>query len=714
MDELSLANAPSKVFLDYLIKLDDKHLLFSIYGSFRHWGHPFITYFDGLKFQHENVTSTALPIDKVSAETLASDLAFKVLDKEYQAKQTWFVELEKMDPADLLYEHVKHSTWPSIDVLIAYPPTWHKLPLRKCWDIPEVVYPSLIYSDKTHSIQRSEVIDHIRKHPYKQIPTIKVLQTLLTKPSTDWPAFLQRINDFGLDDDDMTIGLKLKEREIKVKERFFALMTWALREYFVFTEYMIKKKILPLFRGLTMADDQTALLKKMISNSAGQGRNDYENITIANHLDYQKWNNFQRKQATTPVFKVMGQFFELPMLFARTHEFFERSLIYYRDRPDLMTVVDGQVENKNPDQLVCWNGQAGGLEGLREKGWSVLNLLVIERAGRKHKTEIKILAQGDNQVICTFYKLSETHSDEAIERHIKEIQADNKNIMDEIRKSTLEIGLKIKEDETLQSADMLIYGKVIIYRGKITCIEEKRYSRITCTTNDQLPGLGNVMSTVATNCLTVAHYSKSPLNAMVNYNCLRNFAISLLVLHNPALRCSPEKVTQKKDMMKDRACRIGLLYLDPILGGICGTSLTRFHIRMYPDPLTESLTFWKAVHDGTYDFTLKTLCTSFGNPRLCQYSPDHFVKPLEDPNSINVPKGLSAQNYIKGEIKAALQRRPDLVKHEIIKDALSYSGAQEGSFIRFLAGIKPCFPRFLSEFRSATYFGLTDSIIGLF
>lgn len=131
-----------------------------------------------------------------------------------------------------------------------------------------------------------------------------------------------------------------------------------------------------------MADDQTALLKKMISNSAGQGRGDYETITIANHLDYQKWNNIQRKESTTPVFKVIGQFFGLPMLFARTHEFFEKSLVYYRDRPDLMKVVNNTVENRDPTKIVCWNGQAGGLVGLRQKGWSVLNLLVIERSGK--------------------------------------------------------------------------------------------------------------------------------------------------------------------------------------------------------------------------------------------------------------------------------------------------------------------------------------------
>lgn len=286
---------------------------------------------------------------------------------------------------------------------------------------------------------------------------------------------MRKINDEGLDEDDLVIGLKAKERGIKVQGRFFALMSWSWREYFVFTEYMIKRKVLPLFRGLTIADDQTALLKKMISNSAGQGTDTYENITIANHLDYQKWNNFQRREATAPVFTVIGKFFGLPHLFSRTHEFFEKSLINYKDRPDLMRVVDNSVENLDTSQRVCWNGQKGGLEGLIQKGWSVLNLLVIERAGRQRNTEIKILAQGDNQVIYTFYRLAEIHTGEAIKEHIREVQDDNEKIMDAIRRSTLAIGLKIKEDETLQSADMLIYGKVIIYRGNITCLEEKRY-----------------------------------------------------------------------------------------------------------------------------------------------------------------------------------------------------------------------------------------------
>lgn len=49
-------------------------------------------------------------------------------------------------------------------------------------------------------------------------------------------------------------------------------MSWTLREYFVFTEYMIKKNVLPLFKGLTMANDQAWRKRK---EKEGKGETQY-------------------------------------------------------------------------------------------------------------------------------------------------------------------------------------------------------------------------------------------------------------------------------------------------------------------------------------------------------------------------------------------------------------------------------------------------------
>lgn len=110
----------------------------------------------------------------------------------------------------------------------------------------------------------------------------------LETPQVNVRDFLQCINDDGLEQDDLIIGLKGKQREIKKEERFFSFMYWNLRQYFIITEHILKKFYLLMFTGLTMADDLTKVTKKLLENSLRQGQNDYKTITIANHIGYEK------------------------------------------------------------------------------------------------------------------------------------------------------------------------------------------------------------------------------------------------------------------------------------------------------------------------------------------------------------------------------------------------------------------------------------------
>lgn len=49
--------------------------------------------------------------------------------------------------------------------------------------------------------------------------------------------------------------------------------------------------------------------------------------------------------------------------------------------------------------MVTCNGQDGGIDGQRQKGWSVFNLLGIQREIKIRNNVVRTLAQGDNQVI---------------------------------------------------------------------------------------------------------------------------------------------------------------------------------------------------------------------------------------------------------------------------------------------------------------------------
>lgn len=683
------------------------------YSVFRHWGHPDIDYDEGLEKLYTQTTMNK-NIDDTYAQALGSDLAFKVLKKMYFEKKKWFVDPAKVANNHPLYPHIINNTWPNQYQIEEFGDHWHELPIVKIYDLPDLVDPSIIYSDKSHSMQRSEVLDWIKRNPNKAVPSKRVLQTLLSKEETNWVEFLQEINDYGLNWDDLVIGLKAKEREMKRIGRFFSLMSWKLREYFVYTEYLIKEYFVPLFKGLTMADDLQEVIKKMLENVSGQGLSDYSFISIANHIDYEKWNNHQRYESNQYVFRVMGQCFGLENLFLRTHEFFQKSLVYYASRPDLIQVI-GDTASPIGQTRACWEGQAGGLEGLRQKGWSILNLLVIERESKIRNTLVKVLAQGDNQTISTCYEVDQCHTVDELVNEIQKITRNNSAVMSAIKRGTEKLGLIINEDETMVSADYLNYGKVPIFRGIIRGLDEKRWARVNFGTNDQVPSLGSLLSSVSTNALTVSHFSTNPLNAMVLHNLFANMTYDLLKIYNPALRNSLQSVIKDTELLLSNEFRILLIYLDPSLGGIGGTSLTRFLIRAFPDAVTESLTFWKSIAESTHsDQSLRSLAVQVGYPNLADFQVEHLSKLIENPTSLNIIRGISATNLLKNEVKKNLLESRSRIGNKIVRSSLDYMHQNEEEIMAWMYKVKPLFPRFLSEFISSTYYGITKSIVGLF
>ncbi|AMK09255.1 RNA-dependent RNA polymerase, partial [Drosophila tristis sigmavirus] len=712
IDELSTKIPRAAALYQLIMGMTHVEDVLTIFGSFRHWGHPFIDYRTGLNKLYEQVT-VQKDIDTEYAGVLASEFAKKILITKYKETKSWSLNIDDLDPDHPLTPAFVSMRLPDPEEVISAGHTWHLLPLKPCYEIPDMIDPSNIYSDKSHSYTRKELKAHLQSNSGSRVPSHKVLKTFISRKATCWPEFLQRVNDHGLDLDSLIIGLKAKEREIKKFGRFFALMSWELREYFVVTEYLIKLFFLPLFKGLTMADDLTMLIRKMMDSTHGQGLKDEEYITIANHLDFEKWNNHQRAEATDPVFKVMGQFVGYPNLFVRTHEFFQKSWIYYADRGDQLQVIGDQIKSKGQERF-CWNGQPGGLEGLRQKGWSIISLLIILIEGDISNTGIKCLAQGDNQVICTQYKPNPTLNAEHKEAHILNIIHNNNQILERIEAGTKKLGLIINRDETMQSADYMTYGKLPVYRGNFRCLEGKRWSRVLCVTNDQLPTFGSIMSTISSNALTVSHFSESPINPIYHYNLLGNFGRIMNEYFNPATQSILSSQLKRPALIKTKEFKIATLYLDPSFGGIGGISLTRFLIRTFPDPITESLSFFKIIASHTSDRDISQLFINFGHPPLAEPSLTNFCKLMEDPLSLNIFRGISSKTVLRNEIKDQLIDHIGSISNEVVKLSVLYIKQSEPILNNFLYNISPLFPRFISQFKSSSFFGIADSVLGLF
>lgn len=111
-----------------------------------------------------------------------------------------------------------------------------------------------------------------------------------------------------------------------------------------------------------------------------------------------------------------GKAYRLPRLFTETQHIFEKPWIYYGERCDLIGSDRETIYNKS-DDLVCMKGQAEGLEGLRQKGWCLNNLPMIEKVTKRRNTLGKTLRAGgwpDNH-----NSLSKYFSNEALDEELQ-------------------------------------------------------------------------------------------------------------------------------------------------------------------------------------------------------------------------------------------------------------------------------------------------------
>lgn len=213
-------------------------------------------------------------------------------------------------------------------------------------------------------------------------------------------------------------------------------------------------------------------------------------------------------------------------------------------------------------------------------------MLVIERESK-----------GDNQVLSTYYKTPEIKTEDKLLTSLNNMVINNNEIMKAIEEGTQKLELIINKDETIVSAEMLVYGKNLIH-GNLIGLDCKRFSRISCVTNDQIPSLANVMSTVSSNILTVSQMSHSPIEPMRQHNFFGNFIRNIIELHDPVLQSSIPSLMIDDFKYDSKIYKLLALYLDPSLGRVCETSLSRFLIRTFPDPITEGSSFWKLIHNN--------------------------------------------------------------------------------------------------------------------
>ncbi len=700
-DKISSSGKEECIFLTFVNNMigdiDNVNDMTILYGSFRLWGHPFIQYEEGLLKVKEQVRMEKPLIDPNYAKLLANDLMKVVMIKNWRKTKSWNVRDTEHNAKIKGISPLLKNTWPTTKEFIELEGHWDELDIEAVLDIPEDLDDSTIFADKTHSLTRSEVERYVKRDNKNPIPTKRVMKTYLEQERVNVKEFVMKIDNEGLSKDDLIIGLKAKERELKKYGRFFTLMTWNLRLYFVISEYMIKKDLIPLFPGLTMSDGFIDLINKILDRTEGQRNDEYQKITYSNHIDYSKWNNHQRDEAVGPVFTVIDKLYGLNNFFRRTHNLFKQCVVYYPERPDYY----------GKDSAFYWEGQPGGFEGIRQKGWSLVGVLCLMRESNFRNTKVEILAQGDNQVIFTNYDLGKKLTEEEMDKKLEKIYWNNDNIMGRIQRACIKIGLIINNDETVQSSGFTVFGKIPIYKGNILNLMTKKANRAGGVTNDQLPTVANIMSSINSIALTICQHDPTIRQAVYIQLILGIWILNLLKQWTPMIK------TGKTPSVLNKFSLLKFLYHDQCLGGNTGMALTRFLIRRFPDPITECLSFYKIYDDPKLDIiTRKSFC-HMGNPIIKNITTWSFNKLCEDPLSLNIKRGSNIITIIKNQVKISLINHSPNINNKLLKRSLTSVRDQEYYLLTFLKNIKPVFPRFLADFKQASICGFIDNVIGL-
>lgn len=433
----------------------------------------------------------------------------KIIIKHYELHGTWpkcnVENLHKYNPIRVAYTHnapfpQRATRYQRRDLSF--------LSFEKTFNINQKLNPAEMMSDNSLSLCKTELIQAIIKDMSigKSTDKAVVVQWLMSDLS-DPEEFLRLISEKGFEEEEQVFGVCGKERELKIYARFFGLSTLLKRMYIVITEAILASVFLKYFPEITMMDDSLTLLKKFhLRTRSMNSKAGFDERVVVTNVDFEKWNSHMRKGETDGIFSCFDQLIGIPNLYVRTHEMFTNSIMYLADG-SYIPEVDPKTNNLKLSDI-AWVGHLGGIEGLRQKGWTIFTVCVLYKVMEQMEVKFTLMGQGDNQVMLCSY--SSTLSD-------NEISTRHARLIDVMAEVLAKVGPPLKKEETWSSSRLFIYGKYPILEGAPMSVSLKKMCRMMTHSNEGFPTLETSISSIASNASAACISDFDPLVSMYAY-----------------------------------------------------------------------------------------------------------------------------------------------------------------------------------------------------
>nr|DBA44345.1 TPA_asm: RdRp [Alphahymrhavirus sp. 'ectemnius'] len=684
------------------------------FGLYRIWGHPTLEPLEGvsaLKAIATHVRFTNVGFAKKIIRKFKEEFIIRYIAKE----QSWpSLDISRLPPGNVIriaYEN--RSTFPRrhkrysrahLD-LVKFGPLWGIDPK---FDLTELI------TDKSLSLLTSELIECIRVHHHCGSAMARsVLLNWLTSDLIDPEKFLREIDVNGFPPEERTVGTREKEREGKLKARLFGLMTLSKRMYIVLTEALLAEYIIPYFPEITMIDDELSLDKKRYHFTQ---KTHHDSIMIS--LDFSKWNSNMRKNETLELFQSFDDMFGLTECFARTHEMFEKSKLYLLNG-SYVPKADG--EGSLLEDLGTWSGHLGGIEGLRQKGWTIWTVSIILLAAEDLNFKLKLMGQGDNQVLKLTFPLDTSKDENDTTLY---------GFLDSLNNILAHIGPPLKLEETWASRDLYIYGKYIIYRGAPLTMSLKRLIRMFRLSNEDYPTMeaaisslsANLTSALASDCcigsLLISYFSELIAAIQLGF---RNTTLQSISIQDRLSQSNsftlPGKVrnhlilkpltTQKQSLPQNLI--LGLATFPRALGGFPVMNIFNCLLRGFPDEVSFAISSLKRIYFHSPPF-LQNLIENMCQPSL---NPDmNYSLILEHPTVLNLELP-SAPSEARRNLILDFLSSGSVNANKYVKTFLGVlKESEHNELVNYLTEVEPFDPRLLSTLVDATAFSRAREVAG--
>nr|DAZ90863.1 TPA_asm: polyprotein [Vincetoxicum virus 1] len=482
--------------------------------------------------------------------------------------------------------------------------------ISQIWSLPDTYDVCHILNDKAVSPNRSEVLESINSGKGTVSGTNRRgLIRWMEGESVRCKGLLDKINNLGLDEDSLIIGMYEKEREIKVKARMFSLMSEEMRMYFVLTEELIANHLIPYFPEITMKDPLHVQIRKIWA-AGGKGQDELNpNINI----DFEKWNLNMREEFTEKIFNTMDNLFGYDRLISRTHEIFRNSYIYSCSGKYLPKTSGGSLLTDPP---MAYIGHLGGFEGLRQKGWTLATVCLLAYLADQMNIEMCLLGQGDNQILKLYMPTRHWGNlNYTYDARVRQARKITDEYVHNMQMSFADAGLPIKVRETWVSSRLFMYGKTMYLDGISLPQWSKKLLRSYAMSNEGSITISGVIGTIATNMSAAAGASECPDIMYVLFLIMGEWSLEFLLAYHPFTRKTVRvgeqlhfRIPGFRNGKSIRSPRVSykrlvatILTVPTAVGGSINIPLTGFIFRGFPDHASEGYSWIKLLSETPSD-----------------------------------------------------------------------------------------------------------------